>query len=262
MYPLLPAELGEDFDLDRALEFGTLPLVWNSDDAEAALNAYVQLYVREEIKAEALVRNLPAFLRFLPVAALFHGQVISLAGLARDSATARTTVEGYVGILQDTLLATLLPAFEPQLRVRERKHPKLYWNDSGIVRAAKHHRGPVGFEERGALLEGFIFMVLRANNEHQRLFDEIAYWAPAQARQTEVDFLLRTGREFLAIEVKSQTQYSTNMLSGLRAIAELPRVKRRILVYLGQRRLKTEEGVEVWPLESFFETIAAGRLWP
>jgi uncharacterized protein len=127
MYPLVPAELGSDFDLGRVLRFGSIPVVWQADDPRAALEAYVQLYVREEIRIEALVRNLPAFLRFLPVAALFHGQVINIAGLARDAATARTTVEAYLGILQDTLVATLLPAFEAKLRVRERQHPKLYW---------------------------------------------------------------------------------------------------------------------------------------
>jgi predicted AAA+ superfamily ATPase len=262
MYPLLPAELGDDFELERVLRFGSVPLIWHAEDAEAALNAYVQLYVREEIRAEALVRNLPAFLRFLPVAALFHGQVINTAGLARDSATARTTVEGYIGILQDTLLAALLPAFEPKLRVRERKHPKLYWNDAGIARAAKRHNGPVGPEERGALFEGFIFMVLRAHGEQSRLFEEISYWAPLQARETEVDFLLRRGKEYLAIEVKSQTRYSTNLLSGLRAIADLPRVVRRILVYLGIQKLRTEDGIEVWPMQSFLRAVAADRLWP
>src|SRR5215470_16841821 len=127
MYPLVAWELGADFDLARVLRFGSIPLVWHAEDPEAALDTYVQLYIREEIKAEAIVRKLPAFLRFLPVAALFHAQVINIAGLARDSQTARTTIEGYIGILQDTLVATLLPGFEPQLRVRERKHPKLYW---------------------------------------------------------------------------------------------------------------------------------------
>lgn len=262
MYPLLPVELKSDFDLARVLRYGSIPLVWNAEDPDATLDAYVQLYVREEIKAEALVRNLPGFLRFLPVAALFHGQVINVAGLARDSATARTTVEGYIGILQDTLLATLLPAFELQLRVRERRHPKLYWADSGIVRAAKRHKGPVAAEERGPLLEGFVFMVLRAHNERANLFDDISYWAPVQARQTEVDFLLRRGKEYLAVEVKAQSTFSPTQLSGLRAIADLPRVARRVLVYLGERKLRTEEGIEVWPLESFLEAVATGRLWP
>ncbi|MBM3358522.1 MAG: ATP-binding protein [Betaproteobacteria bacterium] len=262
LYPLVPAELGKDFDLERVLRFGSIPLVWQADDPRATLEAYVQLYVREEIRAEALVRNLPGFLRFLPVAALFHGQIVNVAGLARDAATARTTVEGYLGILQDTLLATLLPAFEPRLRVRERRHPKLYWVDPGLVRAAKRQLGPVGAEERGALFEGWILTLLRAHDERSALFEEVTYWAPLQARQTEVDFLLRRGREYLALEVKAQSRFSTPQLSGLRAIAELPRIARRVLVYLGERRLRTEDGIEVWPLDLLLEKLAEGRLWP
>jgi predicted AAA+ superfamily ATPase len=266
MFPLVPAELGRDFDLERVLRFGSIPLVWQAPregkDPRAVLDAYVQLYVREEIKAEALVRNLPAFLRFLPVAALFHGQVINVAGLARDAAAARKTVEGYLEILQDTLIASLLPAFEPRLRVRERRHPKLYWVDPGLVRAAKRQLGPVAAEERGALLEGWIFTVLRAHNEQSELYEEISYWAPLQAQQTEVDFLLRRGREHLALEIKAQSRFSHSLLSGLRAIADLPRVARRVLVYLGDRRLQTEDGIEVWPLRAFLETVAQEKLWP
>ena len=262
MYPLVPAELGRDFNLDRVLRFGSIPLVWQADDPKSTLDAYTQLYVREEIRAEALVRNLPGFLRFLPVAALFHGQVINVAGLARDAATPRTTVEGYLNILQDTLLVTILPAFEARLRVRERQHPKLYWVDPGVVRAAKRQLGPVGVEERGPLLEGWILTVLRSHNAASDVFDEISYWAPAQARQTEVDFLLRRGRDYLALEIKAQSRFSTPQLSGLRAIADLPRLVRRALVYLGDRRLKTEDGIEVWPLDVLLTAIAGRALWP
>jgi len=262
MYPLVPAELGKDFALDRVLRFGSIPLIWQAADPRATLDAYVQLYVREEIRVEALVRNLPGFLRFLPVAALFHGQVINVAGLARDAATARTTVEGYLGILQDTLLATLLPAFESRLRVRERRHPKLYWVDPGVVRAAKRQLGPVSSEERGPLVEGWILTTLRAHNGDAGVFEDIWYWAPAQARQTEVDFLLRRGREYLALEVKAQARFSTSQLNGLRAIGELPALTRRVLVYLGDRQLKTEDGIEIWPLETFLERLAGRTLWP
>lgn len=261
MYPLVPRELGAEFELDRVLRFGSIPLVWRSEDARDTLEAYVQLYIREEIRAEALVRNLPAFLRFLPVAALLHGQVVNVAGLSRDAAAARTTVEGYLGILQDTLLATLLPAYEAHLRVRERRHPKLYWVDPGIVRAARRDLGPVGAEERGPLLEGWVLMILRAHREVSALFDEISYWAPAQARTTEVDFLLRRGREHIALEVKSSARFSGDHAVGLRAIGELPGLARRVLVYLGDRSLRTEDGIEVWPLERFHREVASGTLW-
>jgi uncharacterized protein len=262
LHPLVPAELGEDFNLERVLRFGSIPLVWRADDPRATLEAYVQLYVREEIRAEATVRNLPAFLRFLPVASLFHGQVINISGLARDAGAARTTVEGYVGILQDTLLATLLPAFEPRLRARERKHPKLYWVDAGLVRAARRDLGPVGPHERGSLLEGWVLQMLRAHNEEGTLFDDIYYWAPLQARDMEVDFLLRRGRDLLAIEVKSGRRFARTDLRGLQAVADLPMLARRILVYGGDRSMRTEAGIEVWPLARLTSAIAEDTLWP
>jgi len=262
MFPLVPHELGSDFDLGRILRFGSIPVVWQSANPRAALDAYVQLYLREEIRAEALARNLPAFLRFLPVAALCHGQTVNVSGLARDAATSRTTIDGYLGILEDTLVATRLPAYEARLRVRERSHPKLYWVDPGLARAARRHLDPVGPDEKGPLLEGWVFTLLRAHNQGGSLFDEVSYWAPAQARFTEVDFLLRRGREFLALEVKSSSRFDRGMLTGLQAIGDLPRVKRRVLLYLGSQRLKTDEGIEVWPLQVFLDQLATGRLWP
>ena len=262
MHPLTPAELGGDFELDAALDTGTIPLVWVSDDRRAVLESYVQLYLREEIRAEALVRNLPGFARFLPVAALYHGETINVSGLARDCGVARTTVQGYLDILEDTLLAFRLPAFEARLRVRERRHPKLYWVDPGLVRAVKRLRGPIAPEERGALLEGWVLHLLRAHGEESDLYEEIHYWAPHPANRTEVDFLLRRGGEFVAIEVKSQPRYHTGMLPGLRAVAELPGVVRRVLVYGGRRSFRTQDGVEVWSFARLHRALAEGTIWP
>lgn len=262
MFPLTPAEIGTDFNLPSALESGTIPLVWTSADRRAVLESYVQLYLREEIRAEALVRNLSGFVRFLPVAGLFHGQVINVSGVARDAGVARTTVNGYLEILEDTLLTFRLPAFEGRLRVRERKHPKLYWVDPGIVRAVKKQLGPLTAEERGPLFEGWILHLLRAEAEVADVFDEIFYWAPAQSESVEVDFLLRRGRDFLAIEVKSANRFQHSMTAGLRAIGALPRVARRLLIYTGQRELSLEDGIEVWPHATFVRALVDGELWP
>jgi len=193
MHPFLPEELGEDFDLEAALRYGTLPLVWMARDRDERVQAYTRLYLKEEIQAEALVRNLPGFARFLSVAALFHGQTINVSSVARDAGVARTTVIGYVEILEETMLTFSLPAFEGRLRVRERKAPKLYWTDSGIVRAARRVSGEVHPEERGALFEGLVAQYLRAAADLYGLYDEMYYWAPAGARSTEVDFLLSHG---------------------------------------------------------------------
>ncbi len=262
MYPLVPVELGQDFELERVLRFGSLPAIWEAAYPRGALDDFVQKYVREEIRGEATVRNLAAFLRFLPAAALAHGRVVNVAALARDSAASRTTIDGYLAVLRDTLMATLVPAFEPRLRVRERRHPKLYWTDAGVVRAVKRQLGDVAAEERGPLLEGLALTVLRAHNQRGDVFDDIGYWAPGQARATEVDFLLRRGREYLAMEIDTTTRQATSRLAGLRAIAGLPRLARRVLVYLGDRPHRTEEGIDMWPLPQWLDAVASSRLWP
>ena len=262
MHPLTPAELGGDFELEAALDTGTIPLVWVSEDRRAVLESYVQLYLREEIRAEALVRNLPGFARFLPVAALYHGEVINVSGLARDCGVARTTVQGYLDILEDTLLAFRLPAFEARLRVRERRHPKLYWVDPGLVRAVKRLRGPIAPEERGALLEGWVLHLLRAHGEESDLYEEIRYWAPHPANRTEVDFFLRRGGEYVAVEVKSQPRYHTGMLTGLRAAADLAGVVRSVLVYGGRRSFRTHDGIEVWSIARLHRALVGDTLWP
>lgn len=262
MFPLLPEELGKDFDLDQVLRHGSIAVVWGSPERTAALDAYARMYLQEEIRAEALVRNLPAFARFLGVAALLHGQVINTAGLARDAATARTTIHGYLEILEDTLVARRLPAFEARLRVRERKHPKLYFADPGLVRALKRARGAVSDEEKGPLLEGWVLGLLSAYAAERELAEEISYWAPAESTRLEVDFLLRRGRELLAIEVKHRAHLPAGATRGLDAVADLAGVRRRVLVYTGTRRMKTETGVEIWPVTTFLEALRSDRLWP
>ncbi|MDX2167734.1 MAG: DUF4143 domain-containing protein [Deltaproteobacteria bacterium] len=259
MHPLLPAELGADFSLSDVLRYGSLPIVWQAPDRRDRLEAYTQLYLREEIQAEALVRNLPGFARFLPIAALFHGQVINTAGLARDAGVARTTVAGYLDILQDTYLVRMLPAYEARLRVKERKHPKLYWTDPGVVRAMKRQFHAPSAEERGALLEGWVGGLLHATNAYRGLYDEIFYWAPAQGG-VEVDFLLRRGKQLIAIEVKGTARPGPADFTGLRAIAELKETKRRILVYTGDRAFRTAEGVEALPPDELVRLLADGRL--
>jgi predicted AAA+ superfamily ATPase len=259
MHPLQPDEMGEDFDLRAVLRYGSVPIIWRAPHKPDRLDAYAQLYLREEIQAEALVRNLPGFARFLPIAALFHGQVVNAAGLARDAGVARTTVNGYLEILQDTYLVSLLPPYEAKLRVKERKHPKLYWADPGIVRAMKRQLHEPAAEERGALLEGWVHGLLRARQSYAGLYDELLYWAPTQGG-TEVDFLLRRGKSFVAIEVKTTTNPASPHFAGLRAIAALPGVKRRLLVHMGQRAFNTAEGVEALPVMQFAEEVLSGRL--
>ena len=261
MYPLVPQEFGADFILEDVLRYGSIPLVWTADDRREVLESYTQLYLREEIRAEAIVRNLSGFVRFLPIAAMLHGKTLNVTGIARDAGVARTTVTGYLDVLEDTLLTWRLPAFEAKLRVRERRRPKLYWVDSGLVRAVKRQFGPVSVEERGALFEGWVLSLLRAHAEEQSVFDTIHYWAPAESN-TEVDFLLSRDTEYLAIEVKAARRYNTVLLKGLRAINDLPHLVRRILIYDGARAFRTEDGIDVWPVKQLLEALQTDELWP
>ena len=264
MHPFLPVELGSAFDLESVLTAGSMPLIWNAPEPAETLRSYVQTYLKEEIQAEALVRNLPGFARFLPIAGIMHGQTVNISAAARDAGVSRTTAQGYLEILEDTLLAFRLPAFEAKLRVRERAHPKLYFVDPGLARAVRGAHGaqqPLQPHETGALFEGWIASVLRAHRDYFDLFDDYYYWQPAGAHQTEVDFVLRRDGRHVAIEVKHTARVGPEALRGLRAVAGLEALVRRTLVYTGERRMRTDDGIDILPLSSFLEELADGRIW-
>jgi predicted AAA+ superfamily ATPase len=138
--------------------------------------------------------------------------------------------------------------------VRERRHPKLYWIDSGLVRVLKRQLGDVAREEEGSLREGLVAIWLRAYGEYVGTWDDISYWASADG--LEVDFLVRRGKMIVAIEVKSSPNVRPEDMRGLSAIAQLSGVVRRILVYGGHSRLIREDGIEVLPIEGLADQLA------
>jgi len=238
--------------------------VWDRGGSREVLESYVQTYLREENQAEALVRNLAGFARFLPIAALFHGQVLNAASLARDAGVSRSTVVGYLNILEDTLLAFRLPPWEGRLRVKEKKHPKLYWIDPGIARAARRQFGAVGEAERGALFEGWVAVLLQSYRAYRHLFDDWHYWAPTETHALEVDFLLWRDERCVAIEAKATHRFRSEHTKGLQAFAASYRGKeapRKILVYLGDQRLRTPEGIDVLPIGDFLQRVETDQLF-
>lgn len=261
MHPFLPEEMGNAFDLESALRHGTLPVIWAAEDREERLGAYTQLYLKEEIQAEALVRNLPGFARFLPISALYHAQTLNAANIAREAGVARTTVNGYLEILEETLLCFRVHAHEARLRVRERKHPKWYWCDPGVARAMKGARGPLVHEERGALFEGWVAQTLRAYRDYRRACDDLSYWAPAESREVEVDFLVARGGRFVAVEAKSGARFQESWCAGLRAIAPLHGLKRRMVVCPAGPSMRTRDGIEVVPAVQFARMLAEDTLF-
>jgi uncharacterized protein len=254
MHPFVPQELGEKFDLQENLRYGSLPIVWDSTTRQETLSAYVQLYLKEEIQAEALVRNLPGFARF-------HGQNVNVTNIARETGVARTTVTGYLDILEETLLCFRLPAYEARLRLRERKLPKWYWCDPGIVRAMKRTSGPMAPEEEGALFEGLVAQLLRSYRDYRSMCEDIFYWAPSGQTTQEVDFILIRGSDLMAIEAKSGRTFKNAWCKGLRAIETLEGLQRRIVVYPRGPAMRTEDGIDVLPFKEFADELATGALW-
>ena len=261
MHPFIPSELGAKFDLASALRFGLLPLVFSAKNKSETLAAYVRAYLAEEIKAEALVRNLAGFARFLPIVALFHGQVMNISNIAAEAGVSRSTVQGFIEILQDTLLCEPLPAYEAKLRVRERKHPKWYFADPGIVRALKNQLGPVAIEERGPLFEGMVFQTLRAYRDYRRIFDEMFYYASHSGKSFEVDFILRKGKRWIALEVKAGERWRPESLRGLSLLKQEMKIhKAYCIVPEGNSRLLAN-GIEVISFARFAEGLEKNSLF-
>ncbi len=261
MHPFVPEEIGDQFELEEALHYGLLPIVWDSTTKVETLTAYSQLYLKEEIQAEALVRNLPGFARFLPLAALFHGRTINVSNIASEAGVARTTAAGYLDILEETLLCFRLPAYEARLRVRERKLPKWYWCDPGVVRVMKRTTAPPAPEERGALFEGLVAQLIRAYKDYRFICDEMYYWAPSGRSEIEIDFLLIRGANLMAVEAKSGATFRDDWCKGLRAVAQLEGLQRRIVVYPDGPVMKTQDGIDVLPFRRFAEELASDALW-
>lgn len=252
MFPLTSAEI-EDFSLDRALNHGLLPRHYLADDPLPLLDAYVGDYLREEIRAESLVRNLPSFQKFLDVAALSNGHTVNFAAIARDIGVSSPTVRSYFEILTDTLIGTWVPAYVKRAKRRVVESPKFYFFDVGVVNVLSR-RGALhaGSAEFGAAFEHFLLMEIRACSSYRHRRDPIAFWRTSSG--FEVDFVLGDGR--VAVEVKSTDSPTSDHLKGLRAHREELRPRHSFLVCRCPRPRKTEDGIEILPWRIFLE-----RLW-
>jgi predicted AAA+ superfamily ATPase len=263
------AEIGQEFNLDSALNWGLLPFVHNEpDDAADILMAYVNTYLKEELQAEGLIRNVPPFVRFLAVAGQLNGQSVNVQNIARDAAVARSTVDTYFAVLVDTLVGHFLQAWRPGLKVREAAQPKFYWFDAGVARAAAGLvRGPADRLWQGAALETLLYHELRVYNEVSRKYRPISYYrTPAGV---EVDFIVEiAGRRqgspprVVAIEVKRAERWDRSWDKPMRALAETPGIKVEGMygVYCGTRRYQFGH-IEVMPVFEFVKALFSGGIF-
>lgn len=263
------AEVAEDFDLDLALNWGLLPMVHNEPDYAAdILMAYVNTYLKEELQAEGLIRNVPPFLRFLAVAGQINGQALNVQNIAREAGVARSTVDTYFAVLNDTLVGHFLPAWRPGLKVREAAQPKLYWFDPGVARAAAGLlRDPVDRLWHGTALETLLYHELRVYNEISGKHRRITYYrTPAGV---EVDFVIETARRkqnspsrVVTIEIKRAERWNRAWDKPMRGLADTSGIKvdRMIGVYCGSRSYMFD-GIRVWPVGDFVKALFSGEVF-
>ncbi len=262
-------ELGSFYDLNFSLEWGLLPYVQlDRDNAADALNAYVNTYLKEEIKEEGIVRNVPPFVRFLSIAGQLNGQIINAQNIAREAAVPRSSVDVYFSILEDTLLGQFLPAYRAQAKVREQTHPKFYWFDPGVARAAAGLLfDPLEKIWKGTALETLVFHELRVYNTTQNKNRSIAFYRTASG--SEIDFIIETKkRQFaskahvICIEVKMAETWDRKWEGPMRSLKESNQIQvdKMIGVYLGQRTYHFD-GVDVLPVEEFFKQLHSGEIF-
>ncbi len=255
---LTAGELGDDFDLRRMLNHGYLPRIYASGRPTRLLDAYVADYLREEIAAEGLVRNLPAFSGFLDAAALSDGEAVNVTNVARECGVSSPTAKGYFDILEDTLLGSWLPAYRRRRKRRLAVAPKFYFSDVGVVnRLARRGELEPGSELFGKAFENWVHHELRAFVGYREVDDALSHWRLPSG--IEVDFVLGDVR--LAIEARATARITRDHLKGLRAIAqEYPEIGRRVVVCLEPRARRTDDGIDIIPAQAFVDRLWRGDL--
>ena len=256
MHPFMAAELGDQFNLDLALHHGLVPLVVASDDPPDTLAGYSTLYLKEEVQAEGLVRNVGDFARFLEAVSFSHSSLLNITAVARECEVQRKTVEGYLGILEDLLLGFRLPVFSRRARRAVVKHPKFYLFDTGIYRSLRPS-GPLDQPEEigGAALEGLVAQHLRAWNDYSDCRNSLFFWRTRSG--TEVDFVVYGPQEFVAIEVKNSDRIRPADLKGLRTFLDDWPEARALFLYRGTDRL-LKDRVLCMPVDRFLTNLTPG----
>lgn len=248
MHPLTYRELGRGFDLSRALERGLIPSVYFSDDPQADLQAYAGLYLQQEIVAEGATRNVPAFSRFLRVAALCNGTIVNFTDVANDAQVPRTTVYEYFEILKDTLVLQELPAWQKSTKRKPLASSKYYFFDTGVVAALRGQPVKLHTPGFGEAFETFLMHELTSYRDYISGMP-LSYWRSTSG--FEVDFIIG---DHTAVEVKAKENVAPQDLKPLLALAEEKKLKRYLLVSLESRPRKVES-VTILPYHQFLEAL-------
>ena len=255
LFPLVSQEIPQ-FDLLRALNHGLLPRHYLHDNPQDFTHAYVGDYLKEEVFAEALTRNLQAFSKFLESAAFSNGEQVNFTNIASECGVYSSTVKNYFQILEDTLIGRFVPVYQKKPKRRVTKAPKFYFFDIGIVNfLLKRGKIERGSEVFGRAFEHLIYQEIIAHSHYSRLHYPITFWRTSS--QLEVDFIL--GDHEIAIEVKGTPLAQNKHLKGLKAFQEEYRVKQAICVSLDEAA-RLSGNIHIVPWQLFLKKLWAGEI--
>lgn len=255
LFPLVTPELG-DFDLLRLLNCGGIPEIYDSKSPNLDLEAYVTTYLKEEIKAEAVTRNVASFSDFLDIIGRSNGEELNYESFAQDLQTSTGTFKNYIQILEDTLIGFRLPGFTDTKKRKSTTRSKHYLFDLGVAKSlAKRELISWKTTEFGKAFEHFIILEVRAFLWYRQKPIPLTYWR--STTQFEVDLIL--GRK-VAIEIKSTDNPIMKTYRGLLAIKEESIFERYILIYMGSQKRVTKEGIELYPWKLFLDELWSGKI--
>jgi predicted AAA+ superfamily ATPase len=255
LFPLVSNEIS-DFDLLRALNNGLLPRHYLSENPKKLISAYIGNYLRDEIMAEARIRNVTTFSRFLEVAAFSNGEMVNYSNIASECSISAPTVKEYFQILEDTLTGRFLPSFQKRPKRRVILAPKFYYFDVGIVNyLLKRGKIELGSEIFGNAFEHFIYQEMVAHSHYSGIQYPMYYWRTTS--QIEIDFVL--GDHEVAIEVKSTANANPRHAKGLKKFAEEYKVKKQILV-TNDSFPRQMDNTLVLPWNIFLQKLWAGEI--
>lgn len=259
LFGFTSADLGEKWDEDRMLNHGYLPRIYLATRPKRLLSSYVGDYLKEEIAAEGLVRNLPAFSGFLNIAVLSDTEMVNFSTIARECGVSSPTIKAYFEILTDTLLGCWLPAYRKQPKRRVTKAPKFYFSDVGIVNLlAKREQLEPGSPSYGKAFENWCYHELRCYNSYRERFADLSYWRLPSG--IEVDFVINDMA--VAIEAKASKKILSDNLKGLRNLKhDHPHTQKQIVVCLEPRPRRTKDGIYIMPPRHFVRNLWDGKIF-
>ena len=262
LFPFVSVEI-PDFSLSRAINNGMLPRHYLIDNPAKRLQSYVGDYLREEIKEEALTRNITSFTRFLEIAAINDGEILNYNNIAADCGVSAPTIKEYFSILEETLLGYQLPAYTKTIKRRVIQAPKFYLFDIGIVNYLTHRRNLLpGSIDYGHALEHLMLQETIAYLSYSESDLQAAYWRTASG--FEVDIIIfepYSHNVKCAIEVKSCEEVQNRHLKGIRAFREEHPQCHYICISHDKSPRMTDDGIEIWPAEEFLRQLWGGRFF-